>query len=399
MKTNLLKTFLLLVILLGSYKFSKADILFEDNFNSQADWQPRPATNDVAPAGSTAYTSLSGSNGSWGMPNGWSYFRATGLWWGPTYQDSIRITSQADVDDNGKALVIYNEANNGSSGDGWGSDALLYKLFPADYNELYFRFKFKTQAGWQWATNNDMMIKIMRALHFDRTGEPFVFFSNGDSGPYWVWDFKHSNTYGVRYSQIAHPDPQADFSAVAAISNDGTLTGGNSAIEPNAPGQLADGAWHTLDFHVRMNSYTSAWNSDGILEFSIDGVQKFSVLNARWKETVSPFELGWNAFALGGNAFNSYNNSWIKNYTYSLNDTVTYNSYNWKAIQEHLSADSNRPGYTSSAYWQNMGLIAGQKEQWYAIDDVVVSETVIPDDYVIGGNVVAPSAPSGLSVE
>lgn len=108
-----------------------AGVIFEDNFDTQADWQPRPATNDASPGGATAGCDFNTANCTWPIPTGWNYFRSTGLWWGPTYPDTIRIKSTADDGTivgrggAGKAFVVYNESNSGASGDGWGADGQL----------------------------------------------------------------------------------------------------------------------------------------------------------------------------------------------------------------------------------------------------------------------------------
>lgn len=304
--------------------------------------------------------------------------------------------------------MVYNEANNGVSGDGWGADGILTKLFDQDYQELYARIWFRTQAGWKWSTNSDMMIKVFRTKHFDRSGSVFLNASGGNNAPVYFWDFKHSNSWGTRWMATLRCDPQAtDYSCVTAVPSDKLFILNDMSVEPNASGMPADTAWHRLDFHVKMNTYdtlSSSWNSDGIYEFSYDGVIKDSYNNIAWKRTGSNEQVGWNTIDLGGNAYNSYNNSWIDNHNYVAGDTMFFNSYNWIALQDHLSSDepgiSNRPAFASTAYWQNTGLIAEQKEQWYAIDDVVVSTTAIPENYTIGNiDTVAPQAPSVLSVQ
>jgi hypothetical protein len=70
-----------------------------------------------------------------------------------------------------------------------------------------------------------------------------------------------------------------------------------------------------------------------------------------WKDGGSSAGIGWNTIHIGGNSDNAFAN----------------------------------PG-----------------EQWYAIDDVVVSTTPIPADYVPGrgsADTTRPSAPTGLSVK
>ena len=310
---------------------SLADVIFYDSFDNQSDWQPRPATNDASPSGGVATCDYTTSNCAWPVPAGWSYFRSTGLWWGPTYQDTIRITGEQGRGGYGKAFIEYTESNSGASGDGWGADGQLTKLFNQDYQDLYARVWIKTQAGWQWPSNNDMLIKMFRAYHFDRSGSIYSFFSGGNSCPIVLWDFKHSNTYGTRGMNSFRGDPQETRYYMDGDSgSDYLLKAGDSAIEPTGTGMLADGLWHSLEFHIKMNTYnvgTGTWNSDGVYELWNDGELKFSRKNLLWKSTGSDPAIGWNTIAIGGNAYNSYTDP------------------------------------------------ANHGEQWYAMDDVVVSTT------------------------
>ncbi|EKE02437.1 MAG: fibronectin type III protein [uncultured bacterium] len=414
MKTNNIKIFFLSAASFMLPNLSNAAILFEDNFDSHADWSPKTvgSINDNFP-GSTASYDFNSSSDAYGTPANWSYFRATGIWWSPNYQETIQINNTAghgigSADGVGKSFLVYNEAHIGSSGDGWGADGILSKLFPQDYPEIYARIWLRTQSGWKWDDNDDTMIKMFRIKHFDRSGSIYLNFSGGNNAPVYLWDFKHSNTWGTRWVNTLLCDPQATVYNCSnnGVPGDGLFVAGDMNVEPNAPGVLADGVWHKLDFHVKMNTYNSndsIWNSDGVYQFSYDGVMKENYSNLQWKRTGSTEDVGWNAVDLGGNAFNNYNDTWLDNYSYLVGDTVIFNSYNWVALQDHLSTKtgtSNRPGFGSTAYWQNTGLISGQKEQWYAIDDVVVSTTEIPLDYEIGNSdATAPAAPSGLNVE
>lgn len=315
---------------LASPSRANASLLFSDNFDAQADWQPRPSgvSNDASPAGGAASCDFN-SPCSYPVPTGWNYFRVTGLWWGPIYQDTLRITNQQGRGESGKAFIEYTESNNGASGDGWGADGQLTKLLDQDYQEIYARIWIKTETSWQWNSTNDMIMKMFRAYHFDRSGSIYVYFSAGNSCPIALWDFKHSNTWGTRGMNTFRGDPQETRYYMDGDSGtDYLLKAGDSTIEPNSPGMLADGQWHSLEFHLKMNSYnsgTSTWNADGIYELWNDGELKFSRSNLLWKSTGSDPAIGWNTISIGGNAFNLYTDP------------------------------------------------ANHGEQWYAIDDVVVS--------------------------
>jgi hypothetical protein len=82
-------------------------------------------------------------------------------------------------------------------------------------------------------------------------------------------------------------------------------------------------------------------SNNGVYEVWLDGKLLASHTDAQWRSAGSSSGVGWNLLSLGGNSNNSF---------------------------------------------------ATQGDQWYAIDDVVVSTTPIPEDYVIGGAKVIPPA-------
>ena len=69
----------------------RADVVFEDNFNSQADWQPSPGIDDASPGG--AYSGCDSGDCTGQVPTGWSYYRATGLWWPSGYEETVNVNS------------------------------------------------------------------------------------------------------------------------------------------------------------------------------------------------------------------------------------------------------------------------------------------------------------------
>jgi len=91
--------------------------------------------------------------------------------------------------------------------------------------------------------------------------------------------------------------------------------------------------------------------ANGILQMWMDGVQKTNATKLTWIGS-SGTAVGWNQFVLGGNSNNTFSPS--------------------------TPAD-----------------------QWYVIDDVVVSTVPIPDSYVIGSgssDITPPAAPAGLRI-
>lgn len=392
------------------------EIIFETDFNNNADWQPRPvsATNDTATAG--AFVSCDYNTASCAAapsPTGWDYYRSTGWWWGPNYEDTVRIKSTAGDGTvvgrggAGKAFIMYNEANVGSSGDGWGADGILLKLLPIDQAELYVSFWLKTSA--LQFQNDRSNLKLFRTSHFDKTNTTiFQAFSGGPRAPIYVYDLQTSTTYGVEQMHSYRCDPQAsdyycpNSPAKAADSGTHFIIGDVLKRMPETPsdaGAWGDTNWHRHDFRIKMNTYAGSgtWNADGILEFWFDGVLQKSTKNIKWINSGTDTSIGWNTIEFGGNAYNNFSDNWVTNKNYVVGDKINYSGYMWECIQNVTYTNSTRPSFSTPIYWKKLGIVSGQKiEQWYAIDDVVVSTTPIPQDYVIGGTK-PPTAPKNVT--
>lgn len=366
---------------------SDAKVIFEENFNNLDDWQPRAATNDVA---GTVSCSLPDTVCTTLPPANWSFFRGTGLWWGPNYNDTVRITSQAGRGGSGKSFIVYNEANIGASGDGWGADGQLSKYFAQDYPELYIRAWTYYQPGWQWPSIDDMIVKTLRADHYTGTGEFYTNFSGGNNAPIALYYFKYSNTYGTQFTLNTRCEPKATNYNCSPAYNPTPLTLPlkGTTYKPNEVGEPADGTWHRIDLHIKMNTYSNgAFNSDGVLESWYDGTLVQSKSDLRWLDTGSNPNWGWNAVSLGGNAYNSFSDNWVTGKNYIIGDRINFSGYVFVCTQNHTFSNSTKPSlFSTSAYWNKIEIVKDRPiEQWYAIDDVVISTTTIPQDYVIGG--------------
>lgn len=410
-------------------------VIFEDNFDNQADWWPKCL---VCGKNDTGYT---GGGESSDTPAGWIYWRNDEYWnqyqaiaYGsfaaatPGGQPTISIRGGAPYVDTGKAFVVYNESESDSpngGGSGWSSDGDLTVVLPQDYPEIYFRLKIKYQLGFKryWAVNNAASIKTMRIAHWDKTGSPFNYFATGNVAPMMLNTISQ-NSYGAAMtSDSARCDPQQDSSMVnyggssyklpylyaksvtggspppaspwivttynssyPTWNNTTTYTAtnyycsqmvsqpvtksflttpsptctqitgwdGSSATTTSQSLGLWDGNWHTITLHAKLNSAPGV--NDGLYEVVYDGCQIKHLTNMGWIGVNGNIKAGWNMVTIGGNVFNNY-----------------------MGIKDHV--------YRSGA------------EQWYAIDDVVVSTTAIPDDYVPGsspGGSNFPTAPKGL---
>lgn len=331
----------IVLILVVSYCFSSSafsEVIFQDNFDSQADWQPGPGVDDESPGGAGAECSSGDCSAS--VPTGWSYYRSDGWWWVPSYQDTIRVNSDNHMGASGKAYTQWNESNMGASGDGWGADGVLSKYFTTDYQELYIQFwmKLKTPFIWRKDTifeaGREDALKIFRVGHYDGTGSVFKFFTNGYTAPLYLFDLKNSHSWGWRQMHSYRCDPQSSNYYCSDSSDDPYF--GDSGTEPDDSGQPADGQWHRYTIRIKMNTNTSGtWNSDGVMQFWYDGVLLHSVINKRWIVSGEDTTIGWNIVGIGGNAYNSYSDA--SNYA----------------------------------------------EQWYAIDDFLVSTTPIVGEDIL----------------
>ena len=327
------------LFMLTSANVSNSTIIFEDNFDSHSDWFPQ-----------TELESCNNASCKSNVPGQWDYYRNDELWHpitdGPSFHPTMQISNENYYGASGKGYTQWNESNNGRAGDGWGADGVLSKDLGQGYNEIYVQIKVKFQPGFQWfyTQNNNAMVKMVRFYHWDRIGNPYQFFTNGHSSPIYVFDAVNS-LWGFRQKHAIRCSPQATN---YYCSQNYTLSknfSGNTSFSNS----LGDGNWHVLEWHGKMNS--SPGVNDGVLEFWVDGNLEYFRSDIGFMEG-GPSGLTWNIVGIGGNAFNLY------------------------------APESDK------------------KEQWYAIDNVVISTSYIGPNYVIGGgppaDTLAPAPPPSL---
>jgi phage gp37-like protein len=175
-----------------------------------------------------------------------------------------------------------------------------------------------------------VQVKYFRIGHYTRSGNIYDYSDGSSVSPHFIWDTKlstwgwfslHSYRSGPNYEYILNPNDPEVYWPTAV----------------NTFGDITDGQWHKMVFYVKMNTQNldGSWNSDGINRFWFDDSLILEETSIPWME--SGVARPWNYVAFGGNQDNVFT------------DTT--------------SGD----------------------EQWYAIDDVVISTEPIPDDYIIGG--------------
>ena len=324
MKSLVVSMTLVFVVLFG-VNCALAQVVFEENFDGQPDWWPTARQSSCIPSSCIS-----------GVPSNWTYWRNDELWTpfgvSPTLgsNPSIQITPFNHYGATGKAFTVWNESNNGASGDGWGADGILAKRLDQDYKEIFVQIKIKFQPDFKFwkAGQAQSLIKLFRIYHYDGTGSPFTFFTNGFSAPIYIMDVQRDE-YGTKSAHAIRIDPQeTQYSSYLWPYQ-------RFVGSPQFESSIGDGNWHTLSWQAKINSALDA--TDGVIKFWMDGVLQAEKTDIPFLKTGSNMSIGWNVVAIGGNSLNLFSD------------------------------------------------VANKAEQWYAIDDVVVSTTPIPVGYVIGG--------------
>jgi len=373
MRTKL-ESVILPIVLLSCLFVNNAwsGVIFEDNFDNQPDWIPNGL-----------YQGWTQNNGWFGgattKPVNWDAVKTQQLWSQyakydaggnlnaaaatPGAQPANSIRGGTPYTTTGKAYVQYNESNDPVGLNGWASDATLQKTLPGDYPEVYVQYKIKFQGGFKryWAAGESFSPKTFRVSHWNRTGSALAMHAAGTNAPMAIYD-PGQNEYGAAYASDSircGPLYVSGAYDCTYIDTKYYLPGTwptSSTYSDTSSQSIFDGNWHTIKYHLKLNSVAGA--ADGVYETWIDGVLVKSLTNRVWVWTGGNVaESGWNSFALGGNVYNNY----MK--------ITTPNTYQTGA------------------------------QQWYAIDDVVVSTTEIPANYVIGGvGVATPQAPKNVTV-
>lgn len=420
MKKSVMLSILFIVFLVfGVCNYATAQIVFEDNFDSIPDWYTKKSFAIGQPCKEGEHAT------SCNIPN-WTQWKNDEIW-NPydtvkprsESRPGLEISGFAHYSSSGKALVITNEHHNGTDSSGWGSDTILAKDLGADYKELYTQFKIKYQPNFTWSWKTGFMaaaIKTFRWMHWDRTentmpysggpgtnnsNAPLLFldmtedeyggmlksafrcdpqqdtYVNYNGSSYKVYathtassgnippntSYWQATTYNASFAAWqagtvyrisnyycnANRDAYANTSAAKAYKANGTR--GNTLEET-----VADGNWHTLTMHVKLNSDTST--ADGVYELWQDGFLIYSKYDLKYIDIGGDSNIGINGVMFGGNNFSNYPE-------YGQSPTVV--------AKEKLARDGN-------------GALTTVREQWYAIDDVIISTTPIPKDYIISGS-------------
>ena len=335
---------ILFFILFGPLEICWAAVLFETNFDAHADWNTN-GQNEGKECSVRGYSNSANLCNAGDYPADWEAFRSMPYNSGSPMVSIGRLPGSLTDHTGtgtGKAGVFYNQSDPDFGG-GWPGDAILVKHFGDNtYPELYVQFWMRTQPGWHWAA------------HGSTVGNPQIkFWRVGD------WRGLSSTNQNIFYIPDSHPQQFMDLArpgsdgiahAYRCDPNDYYCTNVSNTVQKMdyqyATATWSDGNWHRFKYHIKLNT---AGSYNGVMEMWQDGNLVYQHTDVMWKESGSTAP-GFTHVMFGGNSDNP---------------------------------------------WANPG------EQWYAMDDIVISTTDIPDNYIPGGGqaeTTAPAAPRNLSI-
>ena len=352
---KILYIFLAIVLIFEGSAFG--EILFQDNFDNQGDWTRTQSTtsDDVCYSGCT------------GIPSGWTSYRngfsycTNGPGNNNFYIDAIPgypvESSGTDRGGSGKCVTFWDESCTNQFED---SDGMIAKQLGANHDEIYIRFYIKFSPDFKWMDSSDAYAaghsdtaqhKFWHIQHYcEDGGDPYSYFGARDRCNYPVavggiyrWTssekLKFYQLYACEESTCNAGTPAFDtYTEYITIGDISTL---------RQDGNLLDGNWHSIEQHYKMNTNAgSTFNTDGVWEIWIDENLIFSRSDIPWSNDGSQQSprRGWNFIVLGGN-----------------------NNNRWTAVCSGTAC-----------------------EQWYAIDDVVISTEYIG---------IRPSPPKNLKIQ
>ncbi len=335
---------------------ASAEVIFEENFNDQADFT------------STMHATVASQKVSEGrvLPEGWDALYQ-GTQWSPEtgYPNNhasleiLESNSDKAIGGSGKSAVNWRESYS-RGWNNWASDSQLIKLLGREYSEIYVEFWVSFSENWYGRDHESSFTsKIFRVGSWSGDGDIF----NGalDAiGPVFFWDYKRDK-YGMINIQAFRGGPwgenymmDTNAAGLTTVSNYGSSTIGMSSGGENPKvldqingGYLADidrydfithdqlfgpaGHWTKVAFYVKLNSAPGV--ADGVMMQWIND-QRIKVEDAvPWIGTnIDNKVVGWNYIAIGGNDyFQPYPNDKRFEDWYAIDDVVIRND-----IPSHL---------------------------------------------------------------
>jgi hypothetical protein len=353
---NLRKTILLFTVffaIFGLVPISWTAVIFETNFDNLADWNTsgqyeggecsvRGYSDPANMCPATNYPGYDPQNYPIGFFNA---YRSMPYLSTSNPVASIRRLPGPLADHSGtgtgKAFIVYNHSNKTNPGY-WAGDGIIGNYFPgSSYLEWYVQYWIRTQANWAWGPRDSQVInqvKMFRVFNYHSGSSGPNIFQGFSSG--YLGPITLFDGIDIGYAMAYRCDPIAsDYYCANAPAYEQNDT------QTSWGQNLFDASWHRITMRYKMNTIGSR---NGIFELYYDGNQILNKTDVVWVENGST-HTGWNGFMIGGNSDNAFNGT----------------------------------------------------DQWYVVDDFVVSTTAIPSDYIPGGGQIdttPPSAPRGLTV-
>ncbi len=355
-----------------------SEVLFQESFDDQADWTSAMHSSDRVQFADSHI-----------IPEGWSAVRQDPTWAPSTgYPDKHEVIEilEANADKargrKGKSFVSWRDYHD-PGWDRWNSDSILAKYFPEGHEELYVEFYVSFADDWTPTGAS----KLFRLTSW--SGSPDFFGYGGDrqNGPVVFLDYSvttgirnylafrsgpHGENYGMSDSMIEDLPRNlvyiGDYPGNWTSNTVGSTYGEDPQIPNKAKGGFIPkdigyypsheeiygppGTWTKYGFYVKMNSAPGV--KDGVFREWVDDQLVLETNKVIWVDN-NPNQkmVKWNVVAIGGNDF------WRKAYTNE-----------------------------------------DRREEWYAIDDVLIS-TKPPEYLTSGSDQVAspPAPPEGISVQ
>lgn len=344
-------------------------VLFEDNFDSHPDWSPlQSITQDQSSSDGSATVACTG------CPQGTAkyaaYYQAMSAWSDYRGHNTLNIDATNARGGSGKALTFWMEPIDSSRCDGgtyWCSDGQLAVRLATPQNELYIGRWIKFDPTWVWDSVYETSAKFLHMSHYDpNAGYSFWDWHGPATGnrPYNVMNLVYPVGVGGGNRMVLRWTPRYQATWLPAQATP-ALTQGSSLYDSIGSGYLdyctglgtgfggcqtwaelfGDGQWHHEEFHFKYNTTGGYYGgtANGEFHYYVDGTLRVSRTDLAWadgadtQQSYTPTApLGWNNITIGGNQYN----------------------------RKYPASDHT--------------------EQWYAVDDVVVSTTYIGPAYVIG---------------
>lgn len=327
LKQSLKPLSLLAALIFGSGFSNASEMIFDADFDNQADWKNTKANYHLT------YPSEDVEEAS-NIPGKFDSFYTSEMWHKnggrnriPTAgkQPSGQITGFQKRRDGGKSFVVYDESWGAKMQ--WGSDAQLGKDLPENYQELWVEFYIKFQNDWVWMDvlnasekSQQSILKLFRARHVpdnyvDKTRYDFFGVGGRAKAPVYMLDLKSwtgEGLYGDPFSYarlspfVRGFTPQKligvdenyflkDYEDEESIRQDGTESLSFAEV-------FQTGDWVKINIRVKMDSFPGA--GDGIEEVWINDILEKSRYDIPFRRHGEGEGVGFNWFSIGGNAHN-----------------------------------------------------------------------------------------------